>query len=454
MKGTRQLRFGYLAQIASFISLALVNIALPNLLGVTEFAKLAEALAFISVGCVIFNDGVSYLIIRQLSIGTDPALPRRLYLQTALEHALLGTLALSVVIVFVEILRSGHHYSLGDWILMLVTGLLVAAYVPLTAILTGTFRTQAVLVLSLLNGFAAFLFPWILNLVGLDVRIGIFLSYASSYAVAIFILARYDLRPELSIMSVRDSIVITNSLLPLVAPTALRVAMVSLPVLALTSRGQAADAASYKIATAMIIGALAFVPFSKQAALSVGMKSELDAVQSMEPLAVFISGVGAILLAAFAPLFTSLLFPSGQFKPLATWLSILSPLLVLQAVGDILLVELIRLRKEWTAFVAVVAALAVGGCAMAVWGASNFALTSASVFCMAALIATKAVRSRPLLLIGAIVATISASMASYPGTDWTKPAAFGLLVAANMAIPGLRRILISQFRAFFLGTRQ
>lgn len=348
MSAQSHYRFGYFAQVGGFVSLALANIALPNLLGVSSYAALAEVLAFVGIACVVFNDGVAYIVIRHVRQTHAPfADAGRIVTQAMAEHFTLAIVMLTLVVTTIRYLSPSHHYSLKDWFVVGVTALFVAAYIPCVAVLTAMMRNQVVLGLTLSSGLLSFAVPIALNATGIDVRLSIAVVYFVCLTFAIYYCVANGMSGFRTVPSVRKRLFIRAGLVPLVSPTALRLTIIWMPVILFASSGSAADAASYKIATAVAFGALSFVPFHKQTMLSLDGMAPGSLIDSVVPLAVVVAGVGAVTLIGLAETLTGLMY-SDEYYALARYLIALGPFLLFQTVVDIAIVELVSARRDIT----------------------------------------------------------------------------------------------------------
>ena len=131
MSASRHLRFGYLTQLSSLLTLALVNVGLPNLIGTAAFARLNEVNAYVGFSCAVFNEGVALLLIRALQRLPDPhtATARRLTLQGGFEHVLLCLVALAGVVGVTRLVAPHQAYGWSEWTTVLATDVTAAVYV-------------------------------------------------------------------------------------------------------------------------------------------------------------------------------------------------------------------------------------------------------------------------------------------------------------------------------------
>ncbi len=344
MSLTAHFRFGYLTQIASVLSLALMNIALPNLLGINAFAALNEMMAFVGITCAVFNEGFSYLVIRRVlesGISLDKA--GQVIAKAAIEHLILVIAVLIGVVVAVDVFGS-HHYTTKDWLTVLLNGVFVALYIPCVALLNATLRNHVVLGLSLLNGILGFIFPVMLHHFGMDIRFAIALSYALCFGCCIAYFSSQGVSGYLLGITLKDRIGLNKQLPPLIAPTALRIAIIWIPVLWFANAGNAVDAAAYKIATSIAFGALAFVPFHKQTMVSMGNDPACFA-STIATGSILVAGLGGVLLIGIAETFTHILFAADYLR-LSLFLPVIGLFLVLQTLSDIFMVELILKKKD------------------------------------------------------------------------------------------------------------
>lgn len=153
------LRFGYVVQLASLLTLALVNMVLPNWLGVTTFARLNEAYAFVGLTCMVFNEGVALLVIRTAA-GLPASRLVPLLRRASLDHLMLMVPALAVVALATHMLSEGHHFGARDWGLVALTDVAIALYVVGVAGLTAQLRNAVVARLALVQGLLSFACHW------------------------------------------------------------------------------------------------------------------------------------------------------------------------------------------------------------------------------------------------------------------------------------------------------
>jgi O-antigen/teichoic acid export membrane protein len=436
------IRFGYLAQMASLLSLALVNIALPNWLGVNAFAALSEALAFVGVTCIVFNEGVSYMVIRRIRETCVRIENAGLVLsQAAFEHFVLVCMTLGSVIGLTYVLNPAHHYTSYDWLLVCVTGLVVAAYIPSVAVLTATMRNHVLLALTLSNGVLSFILPVVLHHFSMDIRLSIALTYGLCFAGGIAYFSVQGMTGYFHRIKLRDRIFLRMSLLPLIAPTALRIAIIWVPVILFANAGGAVDAATYKIAASIAFGALAFVPFNKQTMISVDGIAPPAFIATIASVAILLTGLGAVLLIGIAEPLTRFLY-GADFVRLAEYLPALGPFLVLQTVVDIALVGLISTKKDKLTFALCLTSVVVATTALAFLDARWYPALCAGLFCALFAAIMPKVFYRPTFFRG-LVASTTAVSAAYVIDGWMGLATgLGVLAFALVLDAGLRECVV------------
>jgi O-antigen/teichoic acid export membrane protein len=341
-------RFGYLAQIMSLLTLALVNIALPNWLGVQAFARLNEAYAFVGFTSLVLTEGVSLLVIRRIAdLGGDHARGRDVALQAAFEYALLVLPAVFAAALLTSWLAPAHHYAVNDWVLVALSALTVALYVPCVAWLTGSLRNWLVAIVSLVQGLLSFALPVALYRWGGDVRWAIAGSHVIGLGICFVAMWSAGGRPAWPRL-VRDRIVcLRPELVAGVGPTAMRIVLTWLPVIVLTARQDLGAATSYKIGLSLTLGVLALVPFHKQTMLSLEGHGAPTHTMQLAAAAVLVATGGAVLLIGLAEPLTSLLY-RPDFAALAQFLPGFALFVVLQVITDVLTVRLMWAHADRT----------------------------------------------------------------------------------------------------------
>jgi hypothetical protein len=337
----RHVRLGYVVQISSLLTLGLLNIVLPNWIGVTEFARLNEAYAFIGFSAILFNEGASLLVIRAINkIGRDPGEARDIALQAALEHILAIIPVLALVIAITNIVAPQHTYGLLDWALVGISGMIIAIYVVTISWLTALHMNHHVAVLAIVQGLLSFLLPVGAFVFGYDVR----LSIAFSHILGLFIFARLALRKSKHrwrpTLALDKRVCLVPSLFALSAQTAMRLTVMWLPVLVLIAGNYLADSGSYKIALSLAMGVVAIVPYHKQTVLSLSHGDKL-LIDQLAAGALFTSAVGAQFLIILAEPVTKVLY-SSDYSGIAGMLPVFSLVIVLQVLADVMLVQLSR----------------------------------------------------------------------------------------------------------------
>lgn len=418
--------FGYLTQIASLLTLALVNIALPNLLGVNAFSALNEMMAFVGITCIVFNEGISYLVIRRV-LGSDISLEKsgKLLTQVAVEHLLLAFMVLISVIVVVDVFGS-HHYTTKDWLLIFFAAILVAVYIPCVALLTATMRNHVVLGLALLNGILSFILPVMLHHFGMDIRFAILLSYALCFGCCIAYFWSQGVSGYLLGITLKERIVVRKQLLPLISPTALRIATIWIPVIWFANAGNAVDAAVYKIATSIAFGALAFVPFNKQTMLSMG-NAPTGFIRAIAPAAILVASLGGVLLIGIAEPFTHILY-AADYSRLALFLPVIGLFVVLQTLVDIIQVELLLKKKDKLILALCLTVVLIATIALTFLEPRWYPLFCAGLFCALFALTTPQFFSGQLVSRG-IAASLVAVFTAYFIAGWSGMAA-GLVTLA------------------------
>lgn len=408
-------RFGYLTQIASLLTLTLVNIALPNWLGVSAFAALNEMMAFVGITCLVFNEGVSYLMIRRVlesGIGFEEA--GQMLTQAAFEHFLLAFAVLIGVVVVVDVFGS-HHYTTKDWLMIFFAAQMVAAYIPCVALLTATLRNHVVLGLALLNGILNFILPVMLDHFGMDIRFAIILSYGLCFACCIAYFGSQGVSGYSLGIKLKNWMFLRKQLLPLISPTALRIAIIWIPVILFANAGSAVDAATYKIATSIAFGALALVPFNKQTMVSMG-NAPTGFAKTVASIAILVAGLGGVLLIGIAEPFTHILYVA-DYSRLAQFLPAIGPFLVLQIVVDIVLVELISKKKDKLILALCLTAVLIATIALAFLEPRWYPVFCAGLFCALFAVTTPQFFSGQLVSRG-IAASLVAVFAAFFIAGW------------------------------------
>ncbi len=446
MSASSHLRFGYAVQISSLLTLALVNVGLPNWIGASAFARLNEANAFIGFSCIIFSDGVALLLIRAISRTDDaPKRARDIALQGAFEHALLAVAGLLVVMGAVAVLAPQHVYGAADWLMVGVTGVMVAVYVSAVAWLTARLHNRLVALLAMLQGLLSFLLPLAMVKAGLDVRWSIACTYAAGLAVCAWWLRAAGAtlwRPTLA----ADARVALVSALPAAsAQTSMRTAIVWIPVMLLAARGDLAASAAYKIGLSLALAVCAIVPYHRQTMLSLDGRTDAKASRQLAAGAVLLAACGALGLVFLARPMTEL-FYGRELGAIASFLPAFGTFVVLQVLSDVVLVRLMALHDDrtllWACGAAILAASAAAVLAPTAWLPTLTLLAFLGVT-----LARQGWRSEWALPMRAAACGVAATLAATLLPGWPGAGASAVLAIAALAIDrNLRSALASTFK--------
>lgn len=448
MSAARHLRFGYLVQVSSLLTLAMVNVGLPNWIGTAAFARLSEANAYVGFSCGLFNEGVALLLIRALQRQADPQhAARRLVLQGSLEHTLLCMVALAAVMVVTRMIAPLQSYAGVDWAIVLAADLVTAVYVCLVAWLTAALKNHVVAVLAMLQGLLTFLAPLALHFAGLDVRWSIALSYLPGTALGLVWLSRMRGQPWHPGLATTQRIVLVPALPAACAQAAMRIAIVWLPVMVLAGRSDVAGSAAYKIGLAMALGVCALVPFHRQTMLSLEGHADRQRVTELAAGALLLAAVGAVALAWLAGPVTRHLYQS-DLAVMAKFLPAFGSFVVLQVFADVVLVRMMARDDNaglmWSCGAALVVAVTVSQTSWPAW----LPTLTLSAFLAVALIR----QPMPELLLPARAAAcgvlLALAAAALPPTSAIALAVPVLAMALVAVDAGLRRAVLRLVTTF------
>ena len=430
MSASRQFRFGYVVQISSLLTLAMVNIGLPNWIGAQTFARLNEATAFVGMTCMLFNEGVALLIIRSIQrAGENSRLARNITLQACFEHALIALLALALVAAGTVLVAPGHAYGAADWLLVGLTNLIIASYVCMTAWLVACLKNHVVAALAMAQGLLSFALPLAAVHLGWDVRWAIGGSYLAGLLFCISLLRATDAgtwRPSLA----RDDRVSLVAALPAAsAQTAMRTAIVWLPVLVLAGLGEPTASAAYKIGLALALGVCALVPYHRQTMLSLDGRDGAAMHQQLAAGALLLASMGALALSIFSGPLTALLY-GKELAMIADLLPALASFIVLQVLTDVILVHLMARHADRTVLWACGLAIATACLAAALVSPRWLPSLTLGTFVTVALIRQRLLAALALPLRAAALGLLVALAAVAMPAPWGHLAATALLIGA------------------------
>lgn len=393
MSADSHFRFGYLVQIISLLTLSVTNILLPNVLGALEFAKLNEAYAFVGFSCVVFNEGVAVLVIR--AIRSNPGNvrhARNLALQASFEHSLLTLPALAALMFLTAVLKPNHHYAIGDWSIVATSGIVFGLYVPVVAWLNAMLRNQWVAILAIAQGTLSCVLPLAAVSIGLDVRWSICTSYFFGLVTCAVLLRRIgpiEWRPSFSLA---HRVCVVPALVAVSAPTAMRIAIIWLPVLVLAANGKSVDSAAYKIGMSFGLGICALVPFHRQTMLSLDDHNGPLKTAQLAAGAIQIATICAAAMILFAEPIVEILY-RVEFNAIVHYLHVFGFFVVLQVLTDVLLVRLISMRADRT----LVTSCGISIAAAAYFSHSNYPLEWLPALTLAIFVISACLLQRRLL---------------------------------------------------------
>ena len=446
MSAGSHLRFGYAVQISSLLTLALVNIGLPNWIGAPAFARLNEANAFIGFSCIIFNDGVALLLIRAISrAGSSPLRARNIALQGAFEHALLAIAGLMVVMAAVAVLAPRHVYAATDWLMVGVTGVIVAFYVSAVAWLTARLQNRLVALLAMVQGLLSFLLPLAAVKLGLDVRWSIICTYAVGLATCAWWLRTADSTRWRPALAANVRVALVPALPAASAQTAMRTAIVWFPVLLLAARDDLASSAAYKIGLSLALAVCALVPYHRQTMLSLDGHTDAKAASQLAAGAVLLATGGALVLVFLARPMTALLY-SRELGVIASFLPAVGTFVVLQVLTDVLLVRLMALHDDRTLLWACGAAIGAAGAA-AVLAPTAWLPSLTLLAFLGMALARRGMQAEWVLPLRAAAVGVVAALAAALLPLWLGAGASAALVIGTLAMDSsLRAALTGTFR--------
>lgn len=342
----RHLRFGYLAQLSGLITMTVGSIVLPNSLGVAEFAVLNKTMALIGLGCVVFNEGVGYLIVRCFKDCPKEHLnPGRLVAQGAFEHLILGYVGIGLVLIY---LYSNGEASVPQYfesLIIFISVFGIALYIPAVAVLVAIGRNDLVILLGLLQGAASVIFPLILWSAKIDVRYSIPMSYGVGIAAYLLVARQLGIDIWRQAISLKNPAIIRKDIFALIVPAFARICIIWLPIILFIQAGDDLSAAVYRIALSILIGAVALVPFNKGTMLSVADSVGASLANQVANLAIFVAGFGTVCLVSIATTLTFYLY-KPEYSPLSHVLRELAPFILIQIIVDIGLVGLIIEHRD------------------------------------------------------------------------------------------------------------
>ena len=446
MSASSHLRFGYAVQISSLLTLALVNIGLPNWIGAPAFARLNEANAFIGFSCVVFNDGVALLLIRAISRADgSPKRARDIALQGAFEHGLLAAAGLLVVMGVVAVLAPQHVYGAADWLMVGVTGVTVAFYVSAVAWLTARFQNRLVALLVMVQGLLSFLLPLAAVKTGLDVRWSIFGTYSVGLAVCAWWLRAADSTRWRPSLAANARIALVPALPAASAQTAMRTAIVWFPVLLLAARGDLPDSAAYKIGLSLALAVCALVPYHRQTMLSLDGHTDAQAGGQLAAGAVLLAAGGALGLVFLAQPVTAL-FYSRELGVIASFLPAFGTFVVLQVLTDVVLVRLMALHDDRTLLWACGAAIGAASISAALAPTAWLPTLTLLAF-LGVVLARRGLQAEWVLPVRAAACGVAAALAAALLPTWFGAGASAALVIGTLALDrSLRAALTGTFR--------
>jgi hypothetical protein len=356
MRKATHFQWGYIAQGCSVLMLGLANVVLPNWLGVVPYAQLTAFLACVGLTSTMFHEGVTLLTIRRImQDGATLAESSAIALRAALEHVLLVLLMLSGVVLASGAIAPNLHYTTGDWVLVVATAVLVAAYAPCLAWMVANHRNDWVTQLTLLHGLLSLILPIGLYYVGADVRWSVVCSYLGVVGICLGAMHSVGVGSILRNFTGKRRVCLRWTVVAGSVPTIMSVAMLSVPVLALYIRQDIGTVATYKIGLSMASAALMAVPFSRRTVLSLPRQDDAGLLSLLSEAAVMISAAGAVALIVLAEPLTHLLYDRA-FSELAVMLPAFGVFIVLHIMADAVLLQAMMANAES----ALLAACAVG----------------------------------------------------------------------------------------------
>jgi hypothetical protein len=345
----------------SVLTLALSNILLPNLLGIEKFASLNQAMAIVSLTCIVFNEAIAYLIIQRVR-DQNLVLSQTggIATQSAIEHSLIGIGALCALFFILPGTNSLAIAAKESWLLFTLSVILVALYIPMVALLTATLNNRLVVFLATINGLLSVTTPLVLDASHLNVCLSIPITYGIGFIACLGI---YHAK-GVALIKVRPSwdqrIAFRPDLLRLATPTAVRLSVVWLPVLAFGLLAMNRESSTYKIAISIVLGGVSLVPFSKTTMFSIGDKGKgTESASHFATLATMVATVGSLCAIAIAPLFATHVM-SPAFGALREILPLVAPYLLLQVMIDLTTVTMLHQNRNGALVTTCVLAVASG----------------------------------------------------------------------------------------------
>jgi hypothetical protein len=343
----KHIGYGYIAQLSTFATLAVANIVLPNIIGIGKYAEYTGALAIVSLSCIIFNDAITLLVVRRIrSAGLALSDSGQLVLQAIVEHMLLGVLCLLFFFAFTPTDNRFVTQLESNWYFYFIAILLVALYIPIVAVFIATHKNDIVARLAALSGLLSIAYPLVFDIFGADIKISIPLVYATCLLASTALYYHHGGRFSRFTPSWRFRLAIfRRELGALVIPTLMRLAVIWLPVIALSVQDNAIESATYKVAISIIFGGLSLVPFSRPTMLSIDEGAHRDATNHMRAMSVVIATIGVFFATGLATPFTEH-FMSSEYSLLKALLPLVAPYLLLQVLMDIVIVHLLATYQD------------------------------------------------------------------------------------------------------------
>lgn len=453
MSARSHFRFGYAVQISSLLTLALVNIGLPNWIGTAQFARLNEAAAFVGFTCIIFNDGVALLVIRAIQrLGGGPREARAVAWQASFEHVLICLAALGLAMAATALISPSHAYRASDWLLIGVSGAAIAVYVCLVAWLTARLLNRVVAMLAIVQGLMSFALPVAAVAAGVDVRWAVAGCYLPGLVACVVMLQRTDATAWRPTLLRAERVAMVPSLPAASAQTAMRTAIVWFPVLVLAARQDPAMSVAYKIGLSLALGVCALVPYHRQTMLSLDGRSDAQAASRLAAGAVLLAAVGAMVLGLMARPVAALLY-SNDLMAIGQLLPAFGSFVVLQVVSDVVLVRLLAQHDHNTLLFACGLAIASAATVAAFGPMPWLPAITLMVFLAAVLLRRGVLPELSLPLRAAVPGLLSAVASTWPASSLAGGGLALLVLVSALVLDGSLRSALASTYSQLLGGR-
>jgi hypothetical protein len=221
----------------------------------------------------------------------------------------------------------------------------------------------------------------------------------------------------------------------------MRFAIIWFPVILIMNSGDPAEAAAYKIGTAIVFGAMTLIPFHKQTMLSIEGTGATAFLESIATSAILFSGLGAVLLIGLAEPLTRHLF-KADFHRLSEYMPSLGLFLILQCLVDIVLVRMISAKRDYLLVVSCLASVVCGMVGLLYIQPRWYPALCAGVFCLMFVCLPHRSSLGPDIFRGAFASIMSAGTAYFVGGLRGMAVGIGLLAFSLGADRRLRQCAV------------